>query len=441
MARSYKPQEKRVELKLLQGAQWDFFQSEAYAPSMLGGRGSGKTMASAVKGMAWAMRYAGAEGCLTGPTYDVIRTRMLPAIRKVFGELEGVEWEFRRADMEIRFRNGSVIYLRPATDPEKCRGFTLAFFGMDEVAIGQQEESFVHLQISLRQELKDSAGNPVRRQGWVTSTPHWRKPWIKKRWLHHVNPGTGRRLPAEDYPIFRANTEDNYHNGEEFLENLMQTVPGERFKAQELRGEFIDVQGPGFPDFDQRLHVRPAPEGMKVRMRVIGVDFGTTSPTALEEFCLLEDGRIQGTWEFYQRQANEKQIYEALASRPKAHIMVDPSSGGEYGLIKFLNRQGVNARAAPAKDWGLRFRLLGARLAARPAAIFFSPEQRELISEIENLAFAEARNGEVLLDKWEQGALDHGYDALGYALMKLDPALNKVPQLNVRKSLGYGYAT
>jgi len=438
MARRYATPvpEKRVDVRLLDGAQWEFFASEAYAPAMLGGRGSGKTMASAVKGMAFAMKHPGAHGVLTGPTYDVIRTRMMPAVRKVFGEIEGVEWEFKRADHEIRFRNESVIYLRPAEDPEKCRGFTIAFFGMDEVAIGQQEESFVHLQIGLRQELMDD-GKPVKRQGWVTSTPHWRKPWIKKRWLHHVNPGTGRRLPAQDYPIFRADTEDNYHNGEEFLTELLATVPGERFKAQELRGEFIDVQGPGFPEFDTRIHIRKPPDEMKVKMQVIGVDFGITSPTAMEEFCLLEDGRIQGTWEFYERNANEKDIYKALGERPNCHVLVDPSEEGEHGLIKFLKRQGVNARAAPAKGFGLRFRLVGARLAARPPAIFFAPEQRMLVAELESLAFAGSRNGGILLDKWEQGLDDHGFDALGYALMRLDPAMNKVPQLTVRRVLTY----
>ena len=81
--------------------------------------------------------------------------------------------------------------------------------------------------------------------------------------------------------------------------------------------------------------------------------------------------------------------------------------------------------------------MLGARLAARPPAIFFSPEQRNLISEVENLAFAETKNGEVLLDMWEKGAVDHGYDALAYGLMKLDPAMNKVPQLTVRRVLTY----
>ena len=59
--------------------------------------------------MVFAFSHAGAHGVLTGPTYDVIRTRMMPAIRKAFGEVEGVEWEFKRADHEIRFRNGSLL--------------------------------------------------------------------------------------------------------------------------------------------------------------------------------------------------------------------------------------------------------------------------------------------------------------------------------------------
>jgi hypothetical protein len=341
--------------------------------------------------------------------------------------------------MEIRFTNGSKILLRPAEEPNKVRGLTLAFFGMDEIANGDQFETFIILQACLRQ-------RGFAHQGWVTSTPHWRRPWIREIWKDGRNPQTKVKLPREDYVIFHASTAANFYNPEGFVDALRATAPSERYARQELFGEFIDIEGVAFPQFAERTHVRPFPESARVQKRVIGVDFGAVRPTAVEEFCLLDNGEIQGSYEFYQRGCSERQLIEAIAERPRCEVLCDPS-GKE--LIEMLRRQGINAKPAPSNNFALRYRLWTSRLnlmnrgtgkvyeVGHPGAefakpgIYLSPQQANLISELQNLAFASSR-GELLQDKWEQGQDDHGYDAGAYCLMKLDPGGMKVPMLDVK---------
>jgi len=439
------PEQTQIPLEVLPGAQEEFVRSGAKFPAMIGGRGSGKTMASGIKAMILAGNYPGAQGVLTCKTFEQVRTRLMPAIRKKFGIAEGKTWEWRRADHEIRFQNGSVIYLRPANDPGRCRGFSLLFFGMDEAADGDQEPSFFHLQACLRQEIKDTEGKLVPAQGWVTTTPHWRATWIRKRWREHVNPQTLGKLPGADYPIFLAHTESNFFNPETYIEDLRLSAASERIIAQELRGEFIDLEGVAFPAFSERSHVRSLPQSAKIVKRVIGVDFGGTVPTAVVEFALLDNGEIQGTYEFYQRRCAEKQLVEAIADRPRCKVLCDPS-GKE--LIDMLRRYGINAHKARSNNFGLRFRLWASRLnlmnrgtgkvyqQGEPGAqyaqpgIYLSSNQPNLISELQNLAFASAR-GDVLKDSWEQGLDDHAYDAGAYCLMELDPAIIKVAPVTV----------
>jgi hypothetical protein len=283
----------------------------------------------------------------------------------------------------------------------------------------------------------------------VTSTPHWRRPWIRQIWKDGRNPQTKARLPVSEYAIFHASTAENFYNPEGFVDSLRATAPSERYARQELFGEFIDVEGVAFPQFSERIHCRLPPEGMKVKRRVIGVDFGSNSPTALIECALLDNGEIQVVWEFYERNCSERQLVEAIASRPPAKVLCDPSGKNQ---IEGLRRYGINAVGARGNEFDRRYRLVTSRLSllnrstgkvfqpGEPGAEYAKPgmfiaNAPNLVAELQNLSFASVRGTEQLLDRWEQGAQDHAYDALAYCLMELDPATMKVPQITVKKKL------
>ena len=408
----------------MKGAQKDFFLSEAKHPAMLAGRGSGKTYALVSKGFALAIKNPGIRGCLTQPTFDMIRRNLVPVWEEQFGEIggKGKVWEWKLwqagAPGEIAFQNGSLIDLRPADAPEKFRGATYGFFGMDEIAVQNQLHVFLALMPTLRQK-----GFPL--QGFVTSTPSGHQPWIRQIWLEHVNPFTESSLTPENYPIFRAKTKDNWHLPKEELENWMEMFADTRFRSQELEGEFTALEGMAFEEFGD-IHIREMPEDTVIVRRVNGLDFGGSSPTSMHELCLDQSDRVWITKEFYQRNADDYDWIRKVEEWGSREIRCDPSrSESELEHLRKIYGLGGLKRAAPhAKGFEDRVRLMRNRLRVRQGTprIFFSRNCPNAISEMRNLAYPEPRPGEIDTKHWAKGCNDHAYDDINYGLSAFDRA-------------------
>ena len=411
-------------IELMEGTQTDFFLSEAKHPAFLGGRGSSKTFSLLAKAFTKAQDNPGIRGCLTQPTFDMIRRNLVPVWEKQFGHVggKGRVWEFRLwqagAPGEIAFANGSLIDLRPADAPEKFRGATYGFFGMDEVAVGNQLHVFLSLMPTLRQE-----GYSL--QGFVTSTPSGHQPWIRQIWLDNVNPFTEASLTAANYPIFRAKTKDNWHLPKEEYENWKEMFGGTRFAAQELEGEFTALEGMAFEEFGD-IHIREMPEDTVVVRKVNGLDFGGSSPTSMHEGCLDQSDRLWVTREFYQRNADDYDWIRKCEEWGSREIRCDPSrSESELEhLRKIYGLRGLKRAAPHAKGFENRIRLWRNRLNVRDGTprIYISRNCPNMISELRNLAYQELRPGEVTLGKWAKGCSDHAYDSGAYLLSAFDRA-------------------
>ena len=408
----------------MKGTQTDFFLSEAKHPAFLGGRGSSKTYSLLAKSFTKAINNPGIRGCLTQPTFDMIRRNLVPVWEEQFGSIggKGKVWEWRLwqagAPGEIAFQNGSLIDLRPADAPEKFRGATYGFFGMDEVAVLNQLHVFLSLMPTLRQK-----GYPL--QGFVTSTPSGHQPWIRQIWLEHVNPFTEASLTPEHYPIFRAKTKDNWHLPKEELASWMEMFADTRFRAQELEGEFTALEGMAFDNFGD-VHIREMPEDTVIVRKVNGLDFGGSNPTSMHELCQDQSDRVWVTKEFYKRNADDYDWIRKCEEWGSGEIRCDPSRS-ESELEHLRKIYGVRLkRAAPhAKGFENRIRLWRNRLNIREDGLprmFISRHCPNMINEIRNLAYAELRPGEVVLGKWAKGCNDHSYDDGAYGLSAFDRA-------------------
>lgn len=414
--------QREVRLEIMEGPQWDFVHSKARHPGYFGGRGAGKTTAAVLRAFLRRMNYPKSMGCITEPTYPQVRDVLMPTIRRLFGVIEGDEWAFKRADMEIQFKNGSVLLLRPADAFESIRGLNLSDFDMDEVAQGRQEETFLLLQGCLR----EASGAP--HAGSVASTPKGLRHWTAHRWKWGRLPN-GEEVPREEYPIFTARTKDNFHLDRAFYESLVTSYgDGSRFAQQELEGEFVAFEGQAFPEFDEDKHTKDAPVGMTFNKRIVGLDWGAVRPTAAVEVC-VEGNRVWVTREFYKRRCHEDELVETLAEWD-ARVFCDPAA---KDTIDFLRKNGINATKARSNSFSLRTRLVGARLAngGSGPGLFVSPRCPNLIEELQTLSYAKPRGMDVLTDKWEVGMDDHAFDALSYALMDIDAGRRGRPQAPV----------
>jgi len=425
----------------MKGAQTEFYVSKAYSPGLIAARGYGKTIALAAKAYTYAQENPNGRGVITQPSFDMIRRNFLPVWDRFFGALPGSQpnWQYRLVQQgvpsEIAFSNGFVYDLRPATNEmaDRFRGATYCVAFMDEIRNEDQLACYLALMGAVRM-----PGYPL--QFCVTSTPEARRPWIKKIWTDHVDPISGEPLPPEDYPKFRARLEDNYEISAAQKKRIRAMYGGNsRYARQELDAEDVALEGVAFEEFGV-LHNRRPSEDDVFQKTLYGIDFGATSPTAMYEAKVDLSGRVWITREFYKRNADDYDWIQCLAEWGSGPVYCDPSRS-EHEMLELRKRYGVNLKRATVKRFDDRIRLVRNRMAIRdglPQMFIDFGACPNLVSELNNLAFAQARVGEYAVDRWEPGLADHAFDSVAYLLSALDRNLGAPPRIPVTHDPYFG---
>jgi hypothetical protein len=298
---------------------------------------------------------------------------------------------------------------------ERFRGATYCTAGMDELRNEDQLACYLALFAAVR-----APGYPL--QFFVTSTPEARRPWIRKIWTDHVDPISGAPLLSKDYPKFQAHMDDNWHLTDVQKERTWAMYGGKqsRYAQQELNAEDVALEGAAFENFGTLHNRRPTDEVFQ--RTVYGIDFGATSPTAMYEMKLDLSNRVWFTREFYLRDADDYDWITAANEWGRNPIFCDPSRS-EKEMTELRRKYGVNLKRATVKRFDDRVRLWRNRLALRdgvPNVFIDFGACPNLVSELNNLAFASPHIGEYSVDRWEKGLNDHGYDAGAYGLSAFD---------------------
>lgn len=402
-------QEER-KIALLPGAQGDFFFSKARYPGLFGGAGGGKTFPGIHKAFRFAGLYPGARILCTEPRFRLVKQVLIPTIREEFGVGEGSEWTLNKQDYEINFQNGSVIILSSALlmSPQMLSGLFLAAFWMDEVAIGDQEETFKILQARLRQ-----PGN-FPYQGWVTGTPKGMN-WVYHAW------GPERRSA---FAAYHVRTGDNPHLPEGYCDDLIESYGDTPFARQELGGEFVSFQGLIYPQFSAGAggHVQEPPDRGEFERVVAGVDFsGGTSPSVVEVYGRLPSRRCKGLDEFYLPACPIEKLVEAAGELRAKHgitrFYCDPSGKED---IEAMRAAGLPVAPAPVKDVNVGIKTVSSLMNRSPGGygVTFSSHQVHQITEFYQYQWREQRGTQEFMDD-PLKANDHCCDASRYALTAL----------------------
>ena len=203
--------------------QAEFVMATDQFTAMTGGVGSGKTQAFAVKALRYAVDHPGSLGMVTAPTFPMLRDATLRKIRELWPP--GVA-TFHEAEMRLSLANGSEVLLRSTDDPDRLRGPTLAWFGMDEPGRWANDyPAFLVLQGRLRQ-----AGYPP--QGWLTTTPNGFN-WVYSEFGSRQRPG---------YRLIQVSTRENPFVTPEYIRTLEESY-GPELSLQEIEGQFVVVGG------------------------------------------------------------------------------------------------------------------------------------------------------------------------------------------------------
>ncbi len=381
-----------------------------------GGVGIGKTSALVIDFFTFAMEYPGSAQVLTEPVFGMVRDVLIPTINTYFGEYKGHLYDLaeRSVPHDVRFVNGSIIRLRSTETGEHLLGTNLARAGMDEATLGDQESSWKWLASRLRQK-----GYPHQLK--LTGTPRGRN-WVWRIFFSNDRLTNSRAFTAE--------TRDNKHLPDDYVEELLQAYGGwdNPLARQELRGAWLEMAGQVFPQFQRTVHVRSiGTDGMLLKDRMGGIDFGGVSPTALIGTGLNAGGRVHAICEWYKHEATLDETIEAMVAMRAQGIkkwVADPS-GKEQ--ISALRRAGLDIRKARhGNKIKLRTQLMGGRLnigVDKLPGIFIDPGCPNLIAEIEGLMWRRRKVGvgeEMYDDNFSPVTPDHAFDALVNCLAEYD---------------------
>jgi PBSX family phage terminase large subunit len=369
---------------LLFPLQHQFVTDPARFPGYVGGIGSGKSFAGAVKAITRLTRPG--LGLVAAPTYSMLRDATQ---RTLFALMErvGIEYDFRKGENALTvLRSGHEIIFRSLDDAEKVRGPNLDWAWVDEASLVERMAWSI---------VKGRVRVGAAPQAWATFTPKGRN-WCWEEW---------ERDADVDHPLYRARTDENPELPPGFAAALGYTG---NFAAQELGGEFVAFEGVVYPMFSRPIHVRRVDcDGWR---SILGVDIGTRNPTAILT-VRGEPERRHVEREVYRPGMSSEEIVAAIeqeADRTTPEkIFLDPSAAA---YIETLQRHGYPAEKAVNE---VKFGIgeVSSALAAADG-LTIDPSCVNLIAELESYHYpANKTDSDAPVKEF-----DHACDALRYAI-------------------------
>ena len=198
-----------------------------------GGYGSGKTFCGSLLGILLALKYEGVRGLVGAQTYPLVRDTTLATYLEHLenmGFIQGVHYDFMKAESKLKFRNGSEILFRHMEEPNKLKSLNLGFVELEEMS-DIPESTFKMLLGRLRQTIK----------------PEWAEKGFKYRIFGHTNPEPSKgwiykhfvEQKPDNYRLILAPTTQNKFLATDFVESLKSAYDEQYYKINVL-GEFGD---------------------------------------------------------------------------------------------------------------------------------------------------------------------------------------------------------
>lgn len=387
----------------------------AHFSAFVGGIGSGKTTAGAVRGLRASYGHIGQQGegerqnplqipnlgMVTAPTYTMLRDASLRTFLEM-AEHAGILDRFYKNDMMVRLDNGSEILFRSAHAPERLRGPSLAWWWGDEAALYDALVWPVMIG-RLRQ---------FGQQGyaWITSTPRG-KNWLYKAFVRD-------NADNPDYALIQARSADNIFMDEAIIRAWEQSYVGD-FAAQELDGQFVAHEGLVYPEFEAGLHVTHRRPDTFTQV-LAGVDWGLNNPGVIVVAGTDYDQRLYFVLEEVERQRLiDDWVRVAVQLRDLWQIEAfycDPSNPDN---IAAFERAGLRTYKAnnTIKTGIQRVKARLVRQVDGQPRLFIAPTMTHAIREFETYHWAQNRHE---LSELPVKANDHLMDAIRYLTMAVD---------------------
>lgn len=189
-----------------------------------GGFGSGKTFVGSLRGLTYALKWAGCKGLVGAASQDLLdgttKQKYLEHMENI-GLKEGVHWNYKDRKQTIEFINGSQIRFKTLSDWSQFRSTEFTWIEIEEASL-IDEKTFKELMARIR-ETKRYGWENYHRSMFLHTNPQGARGWMYK-FFH--NPKT----KIKSYRAYIAASKENHHLGENYVSNLEDLYSADEIK-------------------------------------------------------------------------------------------------------------------------------------------------------------------------------------------------------------------
>lgn len=331
----------------------------------------------------------------------------------------GALYQINHGDLHVRFWNGSEIWVSGTDDRQRIekalgRGIGLAYLNE---ASQISYEAWSIIRTRLRQKIPHWQPRIV-----VDCNPPPPQHWIHRIFIELQEPTDGTELDPHKYGALQMNPGDNIENlPDGYIDELNELPEHERRRF--LLGEFVQIKGAIYEEFDKSVHVNPLdpPDSWD---RYSAVDFGYTNPFVCLWGALDEDDRLYIYDEHYK--TKELISYHASEIKRRGEVLVRVADHDAQDVAE-LRQAGIDTTPA-TKDVLPGIRAVKGRLQVqgdgRPR-LYIHPRCVNLLWEISMYVWDDSPGANAKERPRKEN--DHAMDALRYLCMALDSS--RVPKV------------
>lgn len=231
------------------------------------GRQFGKSLLAQNLLLYWLLRNGNNKGAWIAPIYN--------QCKKVFKELtnaaHGVIAEKNKADLTIKFINGSTIQFLSAERPDSIRGFSFNYLVLDEAAFIKE--------VALNEAILPTL-TAIGKKCFIISTPKG-----KNFFFNYYMKG---QIDNDQYISFKGTSYDNPYVDVNFIDEQRKSLPADIFD-QEYMASFTDAGSEVFRGLDE-VCILNSYEQSRERA-FFGIDTGLSND--FSALCIIaESGRV-----------------------------------------------------------------------------------------------------------------------------------------------------
>ena len=211
-----------------------------------GGFGSGKTFCGSLRGLLFALKWAGCRGLVGAASQDLLdgttKQKYLEHMENI-GFKEGVHWWYSDRKQTINFINGSTIRFKTLSDWSQFRSTEFTWIEIEEASL-IDEKTFKELMARIRQSKKEEWEDYYRCM-FLHTNPQGSRGWMYKD-FHN------RNTRNKNFRAVIASTRENIHLGDGYAD-LLESIYSAEEVQELLNGIDCDYDNTvAFPNFNQK---------------------------------------------------------------------------------------------------------------------------------------------------------------------------------------------